>query len=299
MTAHEGPPAGAPFPWGRRTCVVGIVNASPDSFSGDGLPDAAAAVALGLRLADEGADLLDVGGASTRPGAAPVDPDEERRRVLPVVSALAARTALPLSVDTTSAAVAREALAAGAAVINDVSALAADPLLAGAVRRAGATVVLMDNRLTAPGVAPTWQAPRVPPGEDIVAAVGAHLSARVAAARRAGIAPGRIVVDPGLGFGKTTAQSLALLRHLALLGRHPGLAGLPLLVGPSRKGFIGRVLDLPVAERLEGTLAAVALAVAGGAAAVRVHDVRATVRCCRLADAVVRGRIPVGGQDGG
>jgi dihydropteroate synthase len=299
VTAHEGPPAGAPFPWGRRTCVVGIVNVSPDSFSGDGLADAAAAVALGLRLADEGADLLDVGGASTRPGAPPVDPDEERRRVLPVVSALAARTALPLSVDTTSAAVARDALAAGAAVINDVSALAADSLLAGAVRRAGATVVLMDNRLTLPGVAPTWQAPRVPPGEDVVAAVGAHLSERVAAARRAGIAPERIVVDPGLGFGETTAQSLALLRDLARLRGHPGLAGLPLLVGPSRKGFIGRVLDLPVEERLEGTLAAVALAVAGGAAAVRVHDVRAAVRCCRVADAVVRGRLPAGGQGGG
>jgi dihydropteroate synthase len=278
---------------------VGIVNASPDSFSGDGQADAAAAVDLGLRLADEGADLLDVGGASTRPGAAPVGPDEERRRVLPVLLALAARSALPLSVDTTSAAVAVAALDAGATVVNDVSALAADPQMAAAVRAAGATVVLMDNRLSPPGQTPGWRAPRVPPGGDIVAAVGDRLAARVVAARAAGIAPERIVVDPGLGFGKTTAQSLALLRRLAALRRHPGIAGLPLLVGPSRKGFIGRVLGLPVEARLEGTLAVLALAVAGGAAAVRVHDVRAAVRCCRMADAVVRGRDPDGGPDGG
>jgi dihydropteroate synthase len=267
---------------------VGIVNASPDSFAGDGLPDTAAAIARGLRLAHEGADVLDVGGVSTRPGAAPVDAEEERRRVLPVLEALAARVALPLSVDTTTASVAEAALRAGATVVNDVSALGADPEMAHVVREHGATVVLMDNRLAPAGEPPGWHAPRVPPGADVVAEVGAWLARRVAAAEAAGIPRRRLVLDPGLGFGKTPGQSLVLVRRLAELRRHPGLAGLPLLVGPSRKGFIGHVLGLPVAERLEGTLAVVALSVAGGADAVRVHDVRAALRCCRMADAVLR-----------
>jgi dihydropteroate synthase len=293
--AREGvPEAAGPvrpaalLPWGQRTYVVGIVNCSPDSFAGDGLPDAAAAVAHGLRLVHEGADVLDVGGASTRPGAAPVDAEEERRRVLPVVEALAGRVARPLSVDTTTAAVAAAALRAGAAVVNDVSALGADPDMAHVVREHGATVVLMDNRLAPAGAPPGWHAPRVPPTADVVPAVGAWLARRVAAAEAAGIERGRLVLDPGLGFGKTPAQSLALVRRLARLRRYPGLAGLPLLVGPSRTGFIGHVLGLPVGERLEGTLAVLALCVVAGADAVRVHDVRAAVRCCRMADAVVR-----------
>jgi dihydropteroate synthase len=202
---------------------------------------------------------------------------------------LARRFDLPLSVDTTSAAVAAAALRAGATVVNDVSALAADPEMAHVVREHGATVVLMDNRLAPAGAPPGWHAPRVPPTADVVAAVGAWLARRVAAAEAAGIPRQRLVIDPGLGFGKTPAQSLELVRRLAELRRHPGLAGLPLLVGPSRKGFIGHVLGLPPAERLEGTLAVLALAVAGGAGAVRVHDVLPAVRCCRVADAVLRG----------
>ena len=192
--------------------------------------------------------MLDVGGASTRPGAAPVDAEEERRRVLPVVEALAGRVARPLSVDTTTASVAAAALRAGATVVNDVSALAADPDMAHVVREHGATVVLMDNRLAPAGAPPGWHAPRVPPTADMVPAVGAWLARRVAGAEAAGINRGRLVLDPGLGFGKTPAQSLALVRRLARLRRHPGLAGLPLLVGPSRKGFIGHVLGLPVAR---------------------------------------------------
>lgn len=293
------------FGWGSRTFVVGIVNCSPDSFAGDGHQTVLSAVEHGLRLAGEGADVLDVGGESTRPGAVPVAEEEERRRVLPVVEALVARASIPLSVDTSKAGVAAAALDAGATIVNDVRALLGDATIARVVASRGAMVVLMDNRLAPRTGDPeaTGYAPRIfdaaPAGEGqrvgtasgaaIVGAVGDWLAGRVAAAIAAGIARDRIIVDPGLGFGKTPAQSLALLRHLRQLKHHPGLAELPLLVGPSRKGFIGSVLDLPVNERLEGSLAAATLAVSGGADLVRVHDVRAAVRCCRLADAVLRG----------
>ena len=284
----------SPFRWGARTYIVGIVNCTPDSFSGDGLADPQAAVAHGLRLMEEGADALDVGGESTRPGATPVPAEEEARRVVPVIAALAARAGMPIWVDTSKASVAAAALDAGAMLVNDVSALLADPGMAPLIASRGASVALMDNRLAprgAPGGAPF--APRVPPDQDIVAAVAGWLAQRVYHAVAAGIARHRIVLDPGIGFGKTTAQSLALLRRLGDLKRHPAVAGLPLLAGTSRKGFIGAVLGLPVQERLEGTLATLALAIAGGADAVRVHDVRAAVRCCRMADAVVRsGTLP-------
>jgi dihydropteroate synthase len=285
------------FAWGTRTLVVGIVNCSPDSFSGDGHGSPEAAVAHGLRLVEEGADLLDVGGQSTRPSAASVSIEEERRRVLPVIEALVARSGVPVSVDTSRAAIAVAALQAGAALVNDVRALLGDPDMAAVLAAAGAGVVLMDNRLSPPGVEPAaaGYAPRVaddPFGEAIVPAVAGWLAARVAAAEDAGIRHEHIVVDPGLGFGKTTAQSLALLRRLPELRRHAGLVGVPLMVGSSRKGFIGRVLGLPPEERVEGTLATLALAIAGGADLVRVHDVRPAVRCCRVADAVVRASPP-------
>jgi dihydropteroate synthase len=325
---------------------VGIVNCSPDSFAGDGRAAAAGAVAHGLRLANEGADVLDVGGESTRPGADPVAETEELRRVLPVVEALAAPGGVAVSVDTSKAAVAAAALDAGASIVNDVRALLADPRMAEVVASHGAWAMLMDNRLAprpvprptrdggGAGQAPAARvgagdgpkpagadgrtghtgrsdaspgpralggfAPRVPDdgrGGGIVTAVAEWLAVRVGAAVAAGIARDRIVVDPGLGFGKTPRQSLVLLRDLGEIRCHPALAGLPLLVGPSRKGFIGHVLGLPVEERLEGTLAAVALAVAGGADLVRVHDVRAAVRCARLADAVVRGAAGRAGLD--
>ena len=281
------------FAWGARTYVAGIVNCSPDSFSGDGHASAEEAIAHGLRLVDEGADLLDIGGQSTRPDAVPVSEEEERRRVLPVIKALGARCGVPVSVDTSRAVVARAALEAGASMINDVRALCADPALAEVAVSALGGVVLMDNRLAPAGVDPiaVGYAPRIladPAGDAIVPAVADWLAERVAAAERAGIRRDRIVIDPGLGFGKTTAQSLALLRALPALRRHPRLAGVPVLVGPSRKGFIGRVLGLPPGERLEGTLATVVLAIAGGVDVVRVHDVRPAVRCCRMADAVVR-----------
>jgi dihydropteroate synthase len=276
--------------WGKRTYIMGIINCTPDSFSGDGVLDTDAAVARGLRLVEEGADILDVGGESTRPGAAPVPAAEELRRVVPVIEALARRTAVPLSVDTSKAVVAEAALAAGATMVNDVWALEHDPELAGVIARRGAMVVLMHNRPATPvaGALGGYYAEGMPADVDVVEAVGAALEARVAAAEAAGISRRQIIIDPGIGFGKSPAQNLALLRRLGELKRRPGLHGLPLLLGTSRKSVIGLTLGLPVHERLEGTLATLALAVDRGADLVRVHDVRAAVRCCRMADAIVR-----------
>jgi dihydropteroate synthase len=286
-----------PFVWGARTYVVGIVNCAPDSFSGDGYTNPDEAVAHGLRLVAEGADLLDVGGESTRPGATPIGEAEELRRVLPVVAALAERAGVPVAVDTSKAAVATAALAAGAVAVNDVWALARDPDLAAVVAEWQATLVLMHNGWPVPapdaviGARPATGsgAPVELASGDVVERVGATLEERVAAAERAGIARRRLILDPGIGFGKRVVESLALLRRLGEIKRRPALAGLPLLVGTSRKGFIGRTLGLPVHERLEGTLATLALAIAQGADLVRVHDVRAAVRCCRMADAIERG----------
>ncbi len=285
-----------PFPhtWGTRTTVMGIVNCTPDSFAGDGSTDPAGAIAHGLRLVEEGADLLDVGGESTRPGATAVTAEEELRRVVPVVAALAARTGVAISVDTSKAAVAAAAIAAGAAIVNDVWALGRDPGLAGVIARHGAGLILMHNRAAAPAVGQLGgHYPEVEYGEErIVEVVGAALEGYVARAEAAGIPRERLIVDPGIGFGKSVEQNLALLRDLAELRARPGLRGLPLLLGTSRKSVIGLTLNLPVEERLEGTLATLALGVAQGADIVRVHDVRAAVRCCRMADAIVRRRVP-------
>lgn len=278
------------FEWGARTYVMGIVNCTPDSFSGDGLISATAAVDHGLRLADEGADMLDVGGESTRPGAEEVEEQEEIQRVLPVIEALARRAHVPLSIDTSKASVAERALEAGATVVNDVWALQRDPAMGVVAARLGATVILMHNRVARATSGPLgghYPAVQYEQG-DIVEAVGAALEARVGAATAFGIHRDQIIVDPGFGFGKTRAQNLELLRRLGELGQRPGLQGLPLLVGTSRKSFVGLTLGLKVDQRLEGTLATLALAIDRGADVVRVHDVQAAVRCVRLADAVVR-----------
>jgi dihydropteroate synthase len=262
---------------GARTYVVGILNVTPDSFAGDGITEVARAVARGRMLAEEGADILEVGGESTRPGAPPVATAEELRRVLPVVERLAGVLEVPIAVDTRRAAVARQALQAGAAMINDVSALRADSEMAAVVAEAQAPVVLM--HWTA---APTTG---VPAPRDIVAEIRRFLAERIAVAVRAGIARERIVVDPGFGFGKTVAENLELLRRL----REVRELGQPVMIGTSRKGTIGRVLGgLPVEDRLEGTAATVAVAIAQGADLVRVHDVRAMVRVARMTDAIVR-----------
>jgi dihydropteroate synthase len=265
--------APAPIPCGPRVLrfdgrplVMGVVNVTPDSFSDGGrflAPDAA--VAHGLALVAAGADLLDVGGESSRPGAEPVPVEEELRRVLPVLAGLARYAAVPLSVDTTKAEVAAEALRAGASLVNDISALRFDPAMAEVVARAGAPLVVMHMRGT----------PRdMQQGEivyaDVVGEVRAFLADALGRAEAAGIPRARVLIDPGLGFGKTVAHNLALLRGLPAL-RELGAA---LLVGPSRKAFLGKLLGAEVGERLWGTAAAVTAAVLGGAHVLRVHDVR-------------------------
>ena len=261
------------FAWGKRTYVMGIINVTPDSFSGDGLGhDVEAALEQALRFQDEGADIIDVGGESTRPGSTPVTVEEEKRRVIPVIRLLASRLDVPVSVDTYKREVAREALAAGAAVINDVWGLKRDPALADLAAREGAPIVLMHNQQGLDY-------------SDLVPEVLASLRSSLRQALEAGVPSENVVLDPGLGFGKRPEHNLELLRRLAELKA----LGLPLLVGTSRKSTIGLVLDLPVEERLEGTAATVALAIANGADIVRVHDVKAMTRVARMSDAIVRG----------
>jgi dihydropteroate synthase len=259
---------------------MGIVNVTPDSFSDGGrYLDPEAAIDHGLALAEEGADILDVGAESTRPGAGPVDAAEETRRLLPVVEALANKAGVPVSVDTMKASVARAALDAGAQLLNDVSAGTHDPEMLALAATTRAPIVLMHMR----GEPRTMQAD-VAYG-DVVAEVLQYLEARAGAARAAGVDADRILVDPGFGFGKLAEHNLVLLRRLGEFRR----LGYPVLAGTSRKSFIGKVLgDLPVDERLEGTAATVALAVWNGAAIVRVHDVRAIRRVVGMVEAVMR-----------
>ncbi len=262
--------------WGRRTYVMGIVNVSPDSFSGDGLgDDIPAIVDQALRMEAEGADFLDVGAESTRPGHAPITVDEELRRLIPALEALTPEVTAPISVDTFKSVVAREALAAGATLINDQWGLQADPEIASLAAETGAGLILMHNRHNRRY-------------EQMVPEVIAELRQSANTAIRAGVPAGNIILDPGFGFGKTPEHNLEVLRRLSELKQ----AGYPLLVGSSRKSTIGFVLDLPVEQRMEGTAATVALSVAGGADVVRVHDVREMVRVCRMSDAVVRGWRP-------
>ena len=275
------------FPWGARTYVMGIVNVTPDSFSGDGLPDTAAAVGRGIFLAENGADILDVGGESTRPGATPVEPEEELDRVRPVIEALSRRVAVPISVDTYHASTAEAALEAGATIVNDVWGFQREPQLAEVVARHGAHAIAMHNRrgaaATASGVGGYFLQVEY---DDLLADISAGLQASVTTLEDAGVATERIIVDPGIGFGKTPPQNLDLLRRLDALRS----LGRPLLVGPSRKSFIGLALGgLPPDDRVEGTAAVVALAIAKGADIVRVHDLPAMARVARMADAIVRG----------
>jgi dihydropteroate synthase len=264
-------------PVGERVQVMGILNVTPDSFSDGGLfAGTDAAVRHGIELVAQGADIVDVGGESTRPGAAEVDAAEEAARVVPVIRALARECGVPISVDTTKAAVAEEALEAGAVIVNDVSALRADPRMASVAAGSGAGVVLMHML----GTPRTMQAD--PRYGDVVEEVARALAGWAAAAEAAGIGRDRIVVDPGIGFGKTVAHNLSLLRRLDRLVA----TAYPVMVGPSRKSFIGAVLGLGVDDRVEGTAAAVAWSVAAGARIVRVHDVRPMVRVVRMVEAI-------------
>jgi dihydropteroate synthase len=262
----------------ERTRVMGVLNVTPDSFSDGGrFFDPEAAVARGVDMAAEGADLLDVGGESTRPGSEAVSEEEERRRVIPVIKRLAAELDIPISIDTRKPHVAEAALEAGASIVNDVTA-GGDPRTFEVAREAGAGLVLMHMR----GEPATMQ--QLTDYEDVVAEVRDYLAQRVEAAVGEGLDRDLLCVDPGLGFAKTEEQSLRLIREAeALLA-----IGRPVLVGPSRKSFIGWALDLPVDERVEGTLAAVVFAVSRGAHIVRVHDVRETARAVRVADAILR-----------
>ena len=270
--------------WGAKTYVMGILNATPDSFSGDGVTNVAAAIARAEQFVRDGADIIDVGGESTRPGATFVPEEEEQARVVPVIRALATRLTVPISVDTSRASVAAAALAAGATMVNDVWALHRDPALAGVVARAGAALVLMHNRAATATVDALGGHYNDVQYADVVADVIAWLRESVAMAIAAGIPRAQLIADPGIGFGKTVAQNLTLMRRLPELG----VLGIPILAGTSRKSFIGLTLDLPVQDRLEGTAATVALAIAGGADIVRIHDVRAMTRVARMTDAIVR-----------
>ncbi len=289
MTAEIDHPLGATeiggrrFDWGERTFVMGIVNATPDSFSGDGLlaagtgagPDPAirAALVQADRMIADGADFLDVGGESTRPGHVTVDAAEEARRVVPVVAALrAARPEAPISIDTTKPSVASAALEAGASLINDVWGVSDDEALVRLAAERGVPIVLMHNREEARYA-------------DLMGELIDDLQRAIDRALRVGCAWESLIVDPGFGFGKTPEHNLTLLRELGRLR----VLGRPILLGTSRKSTLGRVLDLPADERLEATLATTALGIAGGADIVRVHDVLPNVRAARMTDAVVRG----------
>ena len=262
---------------GERTWVMGVLNVTPDSFSDGGLYlDPGAAIARGLALFEAGADVVDVGGESTRPGGAALDPETEIGRVVPVIDGLRRQARGLVSVDTTKARVAAAALDAGAEIVNDVSGFSYDPELASLVAKRGVPVVLMHLRGDFAAMH------RDPVYSDVMAEVMAELRQALARAEAAGVPRGQVILDPGLGFSKAATHSLEVIRRL------PEMAALdrPVLAGPSRKSFIGRVLDLPVGERLMGTAAAVAACVLGGAHIVRVHDVGEMVQVVRMCDAI-------------
>ena len=271
---------GKVFEWGSRTYVMGILNVTPDSFSGDGLgADIGSTLSRAMEFEQSGADIIDIGGESTRPpslyGASqPVSEDEELSRVIPVIEYLINEIDIPISIDSYKAKVTDEAITAGASMANDVCALRGAPEMAKTIAAAGVPVVLMHNQ-------------RQPCYGDVVRDVVEGLQERVVEAIGAGISPSNVIVDPGIGFGKTVAHNLELLRRLNEFHSIPH----PLLIGTSRKSLVGRILDLPVNDRIEGTAATVSLSIAGGADIVRVHDVKQMRRVARMADAVVRGKV--------
>lgn len=262
-----------------RTHVMGILNVTPDSFYDGGRHfDPVAAAARAVEMQGEGADFIDVGAESTRPGSDPVPPREQLRRILPVLRLVRGSVKVPVSVDTTSARVAAAALEAGAKMVNDISGFGFDRMMARVVAEAGVPCVVMHIR----GRPRTMQ--RRPEYRDLMAEVVAGLAQALERGAKAGVKRGQMIVDPGIGFGKTAGHNLEVLRRLGELRS----LGRPILVGPSRKSFVGKVLGLEPGERLEGTLAACVLAARNGAAVLRVHDVKQAVRALRLADAVER-----------
>ena len=264
-----------------RTRIMGVLNVTPDSFyDGGRYWDPYTAVRHGQRMAEEGADIIDVGGESTRPGAEPVQLEEELRRVIPVIERLKDRAGQPISIDTRKAEVARRAIGAGAGMVNDVSGMTADPEMVETVASAGVPVVIMHTA----GTPRDMQ--RNPGYRDTVGEIVDWLGARIEHAVAHGIRRSRIIIDPGIGFGKRLSDNLLLIRSLASFRK----LNCPILIGPSRKAFIGRVLDAEKDERMEGTAAAVTLSVANGASIIRVHDVREMGRVVRMTDAICRAR---------
>jgi len=283
---------GHTFQWGSRTYVMGILNVTPDSFSGDGLMAYGDRVEQSLRQAEHflkhGADILDVGGESTRPGSQPVSAEEELERVIPVIRAIAGEFPNALiSIDTYKAKVAEEAFKAGARILNDVWALRADPQLAFVAQAFNAPVILMHNRSNPASVEVRERLGSAYLGaeyDDLIEDVKRELLASVELAKQVGVEEGRIILDPGLGFGKTREQNLELINRLDEIRA----LGYPVLLAPSRKSFIGFTLDLPPNQRVEGTAAAVAVGIVRGADIIRVHDVKEMARVAKMTDAIVR-----------
>jgi dihydropteroate synthase len=276
----EGPNYSLDF--AAKTAVMGILNVTPDSFSdGNRYFDPLKAVEHALKMVEDGADIIDVGGESTRPGSEAVAPDEELRRVVPVIEAIAKRVAVPISIDTYKASVASAALNAGASIINDISGLKFDSDMAGVAAESGAYVIVMHIK----GTPRDMQ--KDPVYSDLIEEVLDYLKESVRMAEAAGVERSRIIIDPGIGFGKTVDHNLQILKNLS---DFRGL-GLPILVGASRKTFIGKILDgAGTSERLEGTAAAVAIAVMNGADIVRVHDVKEMAKVVKVADAIKRAK---------
>ncbi len=270
---------GKELSFGQRSLIMGILNVTPDSFSdGRRYLDVAAAVDHAKEMAKDGADVIDVGGESSRPGASPASAEEELARILPVVEGLVDEISVPVSIDTCKSEVARRVLESGAHIVNDITALQGDAEMARVVAEMSAGVILMHMR----GTPRTMQ--QSPVYDDVVSDISAWLHCRIEYAETEGIPPDRIIIDPGIGFGKTVNHNLEILRRLDEFR----LLKKPILIGTSRKSFIGKILDLPVNSRIEGTAATITWAIAHGADMVRVHDVKAMHRVARMTDALCR-----------
>jgi dihydropteroate synthase len=271
------------FRWGSRTYVMGIVNLSPDSFSGDGLSNIDTALTQAHRMVEEGADILDIGGESTRPGFTPISTEEELKRVIPLIERLAPSVKVPISIDSTKYEVARQAVDAGATIVNDQWGLKKEPRLAGLAAARNLPLILMSNQRDKGAFDPDIKRDTAF-YDNVMAELIASLRQSIERALQAGVPLENIIIDPGLGFGKTWKYDLWIIRRLDELK----ILKRPILLGPSRKSFIKMVLDVPPEERVEGTAAAVAIGICKGADIVRVHDVKAMVRVCKVSDAIVR-----------
>ena len=272
------------FHWGERTYVMGILNVSPDSFSGDGASDIETAVLQAMRFVEEGADILDIGGESTRPGSSSITIEEELRRVIPIIEKLAGRIEIPISIDSSKYDVVRRALDSGAEMINDQWGLKTEPKMAALAVKKNVPIILMSNQRDNGGY-DAGAGRDTASYKDVIAEVISSLRKSITLAEQSGVLKENIIIDPGIGFGKTWQQDIETIRRLSELK----ILGLPILMGTSRKSLIKMVLNLPANQRVEGTAATVAVSIANGADIVRVHDVKQMARVCKMTDAIVRG----------